>query len=173
MPRLDKINEKFQSDKGGKHCYLNEYYQLKFDPIRLDTKKLLEIGVYEGASIRLWKDFFVNADIYALEKLHKRSGMFDDEDRIHLVIGDSTSWESYSSIPNDIDIIIDDGSHKPQDQFSTFQQAFNKLADGGLYIIEDVRDIESLSSLLKEINFNIYDFRNKAEPDSVIFEIVK
>jgi len=173
MPQLDKINEKFQSDKGGKHCYLNEYYQLKFDPIRLATKKLLEIGVYEGASIRLWKDFFVNADIYALEKLHKRSGMFDDEDRIHLVIGDSTSWESYSSIPNDIDIIIDDGSHKPQDQFLTFQQAFNKLADGGLYIIEDVRDIESLSSLLKEINFKIYDFRNKAEPDSVIFEIVK
>ena len=99
--------------------------------------------------------------------------MFDDEDRIHLVIGDSTSWESYSSIPNDIDIIIDDGSHKPQDQFSTFQQAFNKLTDGGLYIIEDVRDIESLSSLLKEINFKIYDFRNKAEPDSVIFEIIK
>jgi fibrillarin-like rRNA methylase len=173
MPQLDKINEKFQSDKGGKHCYLNEYYQLKFDPIRLATKKLLEIGVYEGASIRLWKDFFVNADIYALEKLHKRSGMFDNEDRIHLVIGDSTSWESYSSIPNDIDIIIDDGSHKPQDQFLTFQQAFNKLADGGLYIIEDVRDIESLSSLLKEINFKIYDFRNKAEPDSVIFEIIK
>jgi len=53
MLQLNKLNEKFQSDKGGKHCYLEEYYQNKFDPIRETTKKVLEIGVYEGASIRL------------------------------------------------------------------------------------------------------------------------
>jgi len=173
MLQLNKLNEKFQSDKGGKHCYLEEYYQNKFDPIRETTKKVLEIGVYEGASIRLWKEYFYKADIYALEKLHKRAGMFKNEERIHLVIGDSISEKSYKQLPNDIDIIIDDGSHTPEDQFATFQQAFTKLSKGGLYIIEDVRDIKRLSILFKGINFKIYDFRDKAENDTVIFEIVK
>jgi len=173
MLLLSELNKHFQSDKGGKHCYLQDYYQIKFDPVRESTKTVLEIGVYEGASIRLWKEYFVNADIYALEKLHKRSGLFQGEDRIHLVIGDSVSSNSYTSMPNDLDIIIDDGSHKPEDQFATFQQAFTKLSTGGMYIIEDVRDIEHLSRLMQNVNYKIYDFRHKACPDSVIFEIIK
>lgn len=173
MPQLSKLNEKFKSDKGGKHCYLQEYYQNKFSLIRESTKKILEIGVYEGASIRLWKEYFINADVYALEKLHKRAGMFRNEERIHLVIGDSLNANSYTMLPNDLNIIIDDGSHKPEDQFTTFQLAYPKLVSGGLYIIEDVRDIEQLSKLFNGINFKIYDFRNQAVEDSVIFEIIK
>lgn len=173
MLPLSKLNEKFNSDKGGKHCYLEKYYQVKFDPIRETTKKILEIGVYEGASIRLWKEYFKNADIYALEKLQKRAGMFRGEERIHLVIGDSTAIGSYEKLPNDLDVIIDDGSHKPEDQFTTFQCAYSKLVNGGLYIIEDVRDIEKLSSLFHSINFKIFDFRDQAVEDSVIFEITK
>lgn len=173
MPQLSKLNERFNSDKGGKHCYLEKYYQQKFDPIRESTKKVLEIGVYEGASIRLWEEYFENADIYALEKLHKRKNLFQNNIRINLVIGDSMDAGSYTNLPNDIDIIIDDGSHRPIDQFKTFEHAYKKLSKGGLYIIEDVRDIEHLSKLLDAVDFKIYDFRDQAVDDSVIFEIVK
>jgi hypothetical protein len=37
-----------------------------------------------------------------------------------------------------IDVIIGDGSHAPQHQLVSFVQLFPTLADGGLYIIEDV-----------------------------------
>ena len=37
-----------------------------------------------------------------------------------------------------IDVIIDDGSHAPQHQLVSFVQLFPTLADGGLYMIEDV-----------------------------------
>lgn len=172
---LTELNKKFNTDKGGKHCYLEKYYQNKFDPIRETAKKILEIGVYEGASVRLWREYFSHADIYALEKLSKRAGMFNGEPRIHLVIGDSTDKKSYIQIPHDMDIIIDDGSHRPEDQFATFQQSYPNLAVNGLYIIEDVRDIEHLSKLFNEqnIDFKIYDYRESAEPDTVIFEIIK
>jgi len=172
---LTELNKKFNTDKGGKHCYLEKYYQNKFDTIRETAKKILEIGVYEGASVKLWREYFSIADVYALEKLSKRAGMFNGEQRIHLIIGDSTDSNSYTQIPNDMDIIIDDGSHRPEDQFATFMRAYPKLAINGLYIIEDVRDIDRLSRLFNEqnISFKIYDYRQLAEADTVIFEITK
>ena len=172
---LQELNQKFDSDKGGKHCYLEKYYQSKFDPIRTSTNKVLEIGVYEGASIRLWREYFENAEIYALEVLSKRRRMFDGEERINLVIGDSLKKSSYINLPLDFDIIIDDGSHRPEDQFETFKLANLHLRQGGLYIIEDVRDVSKLRALLdaESINYSVYDFSDQAEPDTVIFEISK
>lgn len=172
---LQDLNQKFGTDKGGKHCYLEQYYQKKFEPIKDSTKKVFEIGVYEGASIRLWKEYFRNAEIYALEILSKRRGMFEGEDRINLIIGNSTQSSPYKQLPNDLDIIIDDGSHKPEDQFETFKLAQQHLRPGGLYIIEDVRDINKLKELFDNsvIEYTIYDFRNQGEDDTVIFEIVE
>lgn len=175
MTSLDEINKKYNTDKGGKHCYLEKYYQPKFAPIRTQTKKILEIGVYEGASIRLWRDFFESAEIFALEILHKRAGMFASDPRVHLTIGSSTEEVSYKKIPRDIDIIIDDGSHRPEDQYATFLNAYQHLKQGGIYVIEDVRDISTLQQLMKnyEGKTTIFDFRDHGEPDTVIFEIIK
>jgi len=175
MTNLLELNKKFNTDKGGKHCYLQEYYQPKFSQIKESTKKILEIGVYEGASIKLWKDFFDNAEIYALEILQKRAGMFQGDHRVNLIIGSSTEQKSYNNIPYDIDIIIDDGSHRPEDQYRTFLNAYKHLKQGGIYIIEDVRDIDNLKSLMNEYKdqLEIFDYRNLAEPDTVIFEIKK
>ena len=175
MITLDNINKKYNTDKGGKHCYLEKYYQPKFAPIQATTKKILEIGVYEGASIRLWKEFFGQAHVYALEVLQKRAGMFSGDPRITLIIGSSTEASSYKSVPDDLDIIVDDGSHKPIDQYNTFVNAYKRLRAGGLYVIEDVRDIDALKELMKDhmSKTTIYDFREYGEPDTVIFEIVK
>ena len=90
---LNEINKKFGTDKGGKHCYLERYYEPTFSPIRESTKKLLEIGVYEGASIRLWREYFSSAEIFALEILQKRAGMFNDDPIFHHdnLIGNGTN----------------------------------------------------------------------------------
>lgn len=175
MITLDQINKKYNTDKGGKHCYLQKYYQPKFESIKDTTKKILEIGVYEGASIKLWKDYFGSAKIFALEVLEKRRGMFKDDPRVELVIGSSTLKSSYKDIPTDLDIIVDDGSHRPDDQYKTFLNAYEHLREGGIYAIEDVRDIEGLKSLMKDYahKITIHDFREFGEPDTVIFEIIK
>jgi predicted O-methyltransferase YrrM len=175
MIDLAELNKKFNTDKGGKHCYLQKYYQPTFSPLRESTRKVLEIGVYEGASIRLWREFFINSEIYALEILQKRAGMFSDDDKIHLTIGSSMEKNSYENIPKDLDIIIDDGSHKPEDQYNTFRVAYTHLKQGGVYVIEDVRDISRLQELMESYKdkITIHDFRRFSEPDTVIFEIIK
>jgi len=175
MIDLAELNKKFNTDKGGKHCYLQKYYQPTFSPLRESTRKLLEIGVYEGASIRLWREFFSNSDIYALEILHKRAGMFNGDDKVHLTIGSSMDEKSYQNIPTDLDIVIDDGSHKPEDQYNTFRIAYEYLKKGGVYVIEDVRDITRLRELMEshKDKITIHDFRQYSEPDTVIFEIIK
>jgi hypothetical protein len=175
MIDLVELNKKFNTDKGGKHCYLQKYYQPTFSPLRESTRKLLEIGVYEGASIRLWREFFINSEIYALEILQKRAGMFNDDDKVYLTIGSSMEKKSYRDIPNDLDIVIDDGSHKPEDQYATFIIAYEYLKQGGVYVIEDVRDIEKLRGLMEPYKHktNIHDYRQYGEPDTVIFEIIK
>jgi predicted O-methyltransferase YrrM len=175
MINLSELNKKFNTDKGGKHCYLQKYYQPTFLPRRESTRKLLEIGVYEGASIRLWREFFINSEIYALEILQKRAGMFNNDDKVHLTIGSSIDKKSYQNIPEDLDIVIDDGSHKPEDQYNTFKVAYEYLKQGGVYVIEDVRDISRLQELLESYKHKttIHDFRQYGEPDTVIFEIIK
>jgi fibrillarin-like rRNA methylase len=175
MITLEQINQKYNTDKGGKHCYLNEYYQPKFSSLKNSARKILEIGVYEGASIKLWKDYFTKAKIYALEILQKRVGMFADDPSVELIIGSSTDPSAYQNIPTDLDIIIDDGSHKPIDQYNTFLIAHKHLKNGGLYVIEDVRDVDALKQLMNDHMqyVTIYDFRKQAEPDTVIFEFKK
>jgi predicted O-methyltransferase YrrM len=175
MINLAELNKKFNTDKGGKHCYLQKYYQPTFLPLRESTRKLLEIGVYEGASIKLWREFFINSEIYALEILQKRAGMFDGDDKVHLTIGSSMDQKSYQNIPEDLDIVIDDGSHKPEDQYNTFRIAYEYLRKGGVYVIEDVRDITRLQELMESYTdkIKIHDFRQYGEPDTVIFEVIK
>ena len=73
-------------------------------------------------------------------------------------------------------IIIDDGSHRLMDQVFSYMILFDKLNKGGLYIIEDVRQIDSTADTFKKLNNNaaIYDFRfMKNRADDVIVEIIK
>jgi hypothetical protein len=52
--------------------------------------------------------------------------------------GDSTLEETWKQVPNDLDVIIDDGSHHPDSQIETFTYGFSHLHIGGLYFIEDL-----------------------------------
>ena len=54
---LEKIARETETDKW-QHEYTN-YYSLWFEPIRYDELKILEIGVYTGASIRMWERYLL------------------------------------------------------------------------------------------------------------------
>ena len=62
---LCKLALKYRSDKcpkRGKHTYTPYYYDLLKNKKR-STKKVLEIGIGKGASLKMWRDFFPNAKI--------------------------------------------------------------------------------------------------------------
>jgi hypothetical protein len=101
------------------------------------------IGGQPGASLRVWRDHFPNANIIGADI---DSDILFSEERIF------TGYINQLS-PNDIniffksvsekytdkfDIMIDDGLHTMEAAICLFGNAFNYLSDNGIYFIEDM-----------------------------------
>jgi hypothetical protein len=117
------------------HNYL-PVYDRYFAPIRQDVRKVLEIGVQGGKSLRMWRDYFPNAEVYGLDLDPACKAV--EEDRIRIVIGDQSKESDLAELPTDFDIIIDDGSHIPAHQINTFRHLFrHNMNERGIYVVED------------------------------------
>lgn len=159
MPRnltpLCSLADKYQTDKGGIsttyggcpgdtcHTYTRAYYELLADKA-LSVKRVLEIGVNAGGSLRLWEEFFPYAQIVGLDI---RQEVLFNAGRIRCYLADQSKAESLleaiynvSVIPT-FDLIVDDGSHELQHQLITMKTLLPFLEADGLYVIEDVGGI--------------------------------
>jgi len=112
---------------------------------RIDVKPKL------GGSLKMWRDFFPNATIYGADI--EPECLFEDE-RIKTYICDETNKESIRAwieeIGEDIDIFIDDGSHKRKDQILLAKVVLPFMAKGSFYVIEDVDHPEIVREHFKE-----------------------
>ena len=118
-----------------------------------------------GASLRMWKDYFPNANIYGADI--DRDILFN-EDRINTYYVDQLNTESIKSMWKDIglnnfDIIIDDGLHEVNANLNFFFNSFDKLKKNGIYVIEDVKlyDISKLYNKLKKFSPEIIVLNSK------------
>lgn len=141
METLSYIFTKHNTDKGPSfHNYTRQYENL-LKNYRDKPIKYLEIGVYNGDSLKAFREAFKNStcilglDITPLCKQHE-----DIENNIFVEIGDATDPDFLREITKKygtFDIILDDGSHKNGDVIKTFEILFPLLNDDGLYIVED------------------------------------
>tara|TARA_Y100000022_G_C13191611_1_gene348333 strand:- start:319 stop:966 length:648 start_codon:yes stop_codon:yes gene_type:complete len=132
----DKCNE-FHTYNGNTYC---DIYQRYFDKIRFDVKKFIEIGVRDGASLRMWKEYFPNATIYGIDIDPRCETM--SEERINIFIGDQNNLEFLYSVKEQIgeyDILVDDGSHITRHQIQSYNILYPNLKSKGYYVIEDMR----------------------------------
>jgi hypothetical protein len=147
-------------------------YECLFHKLRYNHVRFLEIGIgtmipgmissmkgyapdtYKpGASLRAWRDYFINGEIYGLDV--QPDTQFE-EPRIKTIQVDSRSKENVehelaSRSLYGFDIILDDGSHALGDQLATLKIFLSKVNPGGYYIIEDVgfTNCETLINQLK------------------------
>lgn len=136
MDSLDTLALKYGTDKSSRVHWYTRHYETYLEPLRNEPIKLLEIGIQSGASLRMWKEYFPNAQIYGLDYYDCKP--FED-DRIKVIQGnqrDLKTLEKVSQIAQ-FDVIIDDGSHKNADVLASFDYLFPRLAPGGMYVIED------------------------------------
>lgn len=151
---LCSIFEKYNADKCPSvfHTYSPIYYELLKD-IRYDVSNVLEIGIgtasvmtpvtgpgyIPGASIKGWRDFFPNANVYAVDI--DEHVLFTDE-RIITAKMDQSSVDNIRSYIKDtnvtFDLIIDDGSHLINHQIISAYELSKSLRNNGIYIIEDI-----------------------------------
>jgi hypothetical protein len=176
---LTKLCEIYKTDKGSinhskkttwgwtSHTYSNYYYSI-FNHFKDDVKLVFECGLgtnntdlqnnmkvdrIPGASLRVWRDYFKNAQIYGAD-IDK--DILFQEDRIKTHYVDQLNTPSIEAMWKKIgmqnfDIIIDDGLHTTDANINLFRNSFNKLKKNGIYIIEDVSILE-LNNTIKKLN---------------------
>ena len=108
MEDLDSIGLKNTPSKI-QHNYLT-LMDFHFTPRRNSASKILEIGVQTDRSVKMWEDYFPNAEIYGLD-IDPKCKQYE-KNRVKIVIGDQNNINDLSKLPNDFDVIIDDGSHQ-------------------------------------------------------------
>jgi autotransporter strand-loop-strand O-heptosyltransferase len=181
-----KISDYYNCDKTSTHTYHNVYSKI-FEGIRDEVFSLLEIGIHEGSSLNVWRDYLKNANIYGLDINREFS-----HDRGHIFKGDQNNLFDLEKITSEIKsckVIIDDASHNPQHQIKTFNYLFeNLLEDGGYYIIEDVETsywnplselygyeigylnvVDYFSKLTHNVNYKYNGFDNTLKIESILF----
>ena len=152
--------------------YVDEFYDMLFTPIRNDVKNVLEIGIQYGPSIKLWRDFFPNAQICGADigKLVDLSG----EDRITAYYSDAyTKTMSNSFEDNKFDIIIDDGPHTYESMVFFLQNYLSKVKPGGYLVVEDIIDCSWTPKLLEIIDKDladvvVYEMKGKQKTDELL-----
>jgi len=170
MDELTKLAVKYGTDKWGKHNYTPVYYEM-FKSVKDDIKKVLEIGIAEGAGLRMFRDFFPNATIYGADIDEKRVSLIEDEDRIVSYCFDQSNIKNIYDLftfLSDVDIVIDDGSHEPIDQILTCYGAMPLLKESAIYIIEDVADAKVAEFLSKKYDVKVVECGKRYDDRLVI-----
>lgn len=121
--------------------YLVEYGRI-FGEYRDKPVTLLEIGIQNGGSLEIWSKFFANAQKLVGCDINPDCARLVYEDpHVAVVVGDANSDAVQSIVLQHapvFDVIIDDGSHSSSDIVKSFAKYFPHLADGGVFVAEDL-----------------------------------
>jgi hypothetical protein len=140
MESLAEISKRYQTDKS-EHLHYLANYERYLGPLRDRPVKLFELGIKDGGSLLMWRDYLPLGTIAGLDiapveiqdnsgRIHTYAGQQQDTGLLDRIAGDVA--------PDGFDAIIDDCSHIATPSRVSFHHLFaNHLKSGGLYIIED------------------------------------
>ena len=119
--------------------YLDIYHR-HFSRFRGRSPVVLEIGIFDGGSLDMWRDYFgPGCRIYGVD-VDERCRAFAGPDT-SIIIGDQGDRDFLKRLRQEIgqvDILIDDGGHHMHQQIATFEELYSMVADDGIYLCEDM-----------------------------------
>jgi SAM-dependent methyltransferase len=133
-----------ETPEGHKWSHYFETYQTVFNSRRDTPMRILEIGVFRGASLRLWKTYFRHAETRVVGiDIDPACAIYDaPPSGIHVRIGSQTDDEFLAKVVAEFgpfDLIIDDGSHHSAHIIKSFNCLYHAaLKDDGIYFVEDL-----------------------------------
>lgn len=138
MNKLTELGIKHNSDKATYHLF-TDVYEPHFS--RFENPTILEMGVYNGGSIRMMDEYFGGyCNILGFDRGDQLM-YTPQKNNINLLLGDqSIESDLFKCLEfhKEYDIIIDDASHFVDHQIFSFNVLFPYLKSGGIYIIEDL-----------------------------------
>ena len=132
MEKNNELTELFNKYGTNKfeHGYTDIYFSY-LEKMKNENINLLEIGVADGKSLLAWSDYFKNGKIIDIDKndinLNEKN-----INKSNIIIykglqGNSKFIQGLIEKYEKFDIIIDDGSHFPEDVIKSFNLLFSSL----------------------------------------------
>lgn len=122
-----------------KWAHYFEVYDRELSHLRDKPVRFLEIGVFKGGSLPMWKRFFPNAASRVFIDIDPACAALEIEGTTVLIgdQADPTFLAALAVAQGPFDVILDDGSHLCQHQIASFEGLWPHLNDRGLYLVED------------------------------------
>lgn len=173
---LCEIGRKYDTDKSAYRDNVTDYrhchpYTLFYDGLfrsQKDTQlKIAELGILDGGSILMWKEYFKNAEIYGFENSEHLMNTFKQKynnERITLSDIDVTNKISiitaFSKLNVLYDIIVEDTTHQFEDQIRVIENCYQYLKPGGILIIEDIFKSYNELDYIERLKPILHHFQN-------------
>ena len=138
-----------------------DVYEEYFSTFKGKNITFVEIGVFNGGSLKIWKDYFgPKSRIIGIDINPECKKFANDGIEIHIGNqSDPLFWENFFKEVGNVDIILDDGGHTNLDQIITTVKCVDKINDGGILMVEDTH-----TSYIDEYNSkNSFSFINFAK----------
>jgi len=139
--QIKKLDARAYDTDKAEHPHYLQKYEEHFRALLDSDVRLLELGIYRGGSLLLWRDYFQKGLIVGLDlqpvkiedpsgRIRTYQGMQQDTQLLDRI--------GHENAPDGFDVIIDDCSHIGELTRISFWHLFdNHLKPGGLYVIED------------------------------------
>lgn len=145
----DSLNDLEKFFFYGDHKVVNKWmhyfeaYERFFSKYRNKNVSILEIGVFKGGSLQMWKNYFKTpfnqVSVYGIDINPDCKSL--EEDNIKIFIGSQEDRDFLRRVKKEIgkiDLLIDDGGHTMNQQIVTFEELFDLVDDNGIYLCEDL-----------------------------------
>lgn len=137
---LDALALRHGTDKSSAHHNYVRHYGRYYAPFRASEFSFLELGIKDGASLRMWKEFFPSAHIIGIDNREVSRQYAEPGIDVHVGLQQDHDFLASvaASSPLPIRLILDDASHHNLFSIESFRGLFHHLAPGGIYAIEDL-----------------------------------
>ncbi len=162
MSTLKELCAKYKKgdwpDRDTIHSYIDVYEEI-LAPYRHTAQNILEIGLMNGESLRMWSEYF-SGKVYGMDCSETPiDGLADlrpiiAEGKYNVCIGDAGNPADIEKFFNGIkfDVIIEDSTHNIEDQLRMYAVLKPYLNNNALYLVEDVQAIDETRHLFENID---------------------
>ena len=135
---LELIVDNSRTDKNTTHSYLPLYQQLLISK-KETAKNVLEVGIQNGGSIKLWSDFFKNATVYGVDIMNIDEVWQEIKDKENIILYTSTDAYDRDIFNNNFlnknikfDFMLDDGPHTLESMIQFIKLYSQIMTDDGI-----------------------------------------
>jgi cephalosporin hydroxylase len=142
---MNDLFDYFKENKGkiiDKWHFSFEVYEKHFANWRNKPVTILEIGVQNGGSLDMWKHYFgQDCRVIGIDIDEKCTRFHFPAQNIYVKTGNQADVNFLDDVVKEfgtIDLVLDDGSHDPNDIARTFNHLYPLISNNGCYMIEDI-----------------------------------